>query len=97
MARGTRVLRWFDRKTERCVGEEPLRGIGVAELRKLFQADRTDPMYGCFPVSEAQAAALVPHVAAPIRVDRYDYSVEYDAPPLRAAGRVRPAAQRSPA
>ena len=59
------------------LGEEELRGIGLAELVELFRADKNnDPcMLDFYPVSARQAAQLQPSVTHVMDFGAHDYYV----------------------
>ena len=74
-----RIVRWFDRNTDKIVGSAPLRGISLESLQRMFGIDRKDPMYDCSPITESQATQLQAFLDVPLQLDRYDYFVEADA------------------
>ena len=74
-----RVLEWYEKEPgEALVGEEPLVGIGLADLRALFRPDDADDPEMLLPYeveTAAEAAALQPAVAHRIDLDAYAYFV----------------------
>lgn len=75
-----RVILWFEKDPgDRFVGESEIQGAPLTDLQRLFGASATDPMYDCWPVGAEQVAGLTPYLAAPIKLDRYDYFGEADA------------------
>jgi hypothetical protein len=75
-----RTLTWFDKTTERLVGQEELRGASLNDLRLIFGVAVDDPvdpvMYGCYPVEERHAKQLRKFVRVPIEPGHFDYFVE---------------------
>ncbi|HLA64610.1 MAG TPA: hypothetical protein VK610_09305 [Rhodothermales bacterium] len=74
-----RVLEWYEKEPgDALVGEEPLAGIGLDELRTLFHPDDEDDpeMVLSYEVeTPAEAAALQRAVTHPIDLDAHDYFV----------------------
>jgi hypothetical protein len=71
-----RVLRAYD-ENDALVGEWPITGLGLAELRELFGA--SDEMYDSYRVEAGQAAALESASGVPLDLARYSYFVDADA------------------
>ena len=72
-----RVLEWYEKDPgEALVGDEPLRGIGLDELRDLFSPDSEDPtMYATYEVEPKEVERLQRAVDHRIDLDAYDYFV----------------------
>ncbi|MDX1420426.1 MAG: hypothetical protein R3181_10710 [Rubricoccaceae bacterium] len=72
-----RVLEWYEKDPgDALVGEEPLRGIDLAELRALFNPHDDDPeMVDVYEVEPGEVARLQEAVAHRIDLDAYDYFV----------------------
>jgi hypothetical protein len=75
-----RVLEWYEKDPgDALVGEETLRGIGLAELRELFGIGPDDPddpdMYSTYEVEPGDVAVLQRAVEHRIDLDAYDYFV----------------------
>ena len=72
-----RVLEWYEKDPgEALVGDEPLSGIALAELRELFSAADDDPaMYDVYEVEIAEVERLQRAVEHRIDLGTYDYFV----------------------
>jgi len=72
-----RVLEWYEKDPgDALVGEEPLRGIGLAELQALFSPSDDDPaMYDVYEVEPAEVERLQQAVEHRIDLDAHDYFV----------------------
>lgn len=72
-----RVLEWYEKDPgEALVGEEPLRGIGLDDLRDLFQPDDDDPeMLDVYEVEPGEVERLQRAVTHLIDLEAYDYFV----------------------
>lgn len=73
-----RVLEWYEKDPgDALVGEEPLKGIELVELKALFSPDEDeDPdMYLSYEVEAADVARLQQAVEHRIDLDAYDYFV----------------------
>jgi hypothetical protein len=69
-----RVVEWYEKEPgDALVGEQPLRGIRLAELQKLWSLPPGDPMVLCYPVSEAQRPYIEAHAGIQLRLDDFDY------------------------
>ena len=72
-----RVLEWYEKDPgDALIGEEPLAGITLDELRDLFSPDEDDPlMVDPYEVEPAEVERLQRAVQHPIDLDAYDYFV----------------------
>ena len=72
-----RVLEWYEKDPgEALVGDEPLRGLALPELRKLFSPSDDDPaMYDVYEVEPREVERLQQAVEHRIDLDAYDYFV----------------------
>ena len=71
------VLRAFETDPgDRFVGEWPLAGATLDELRTLFSAEADDPMYGSFPVEASHVSKLQCWTDHHIDVAKLDYFVD---------------------
>jgi hypothetical protein len=61
---------------EQLVGKWELRGISLPELRALFGADATDPMYDSWPVGSEHVTRLTLAADHEIDLEAFDYFVE---------------------
>ncbi len=77
------TLTWFDRRTEEWVGEVRLRNVTRPQLRKLFGAPASDPMFDSYPVQKAHVPALLRWSGVPISMDKFDYFVECSSVPAQ--------------
>ncbi len=77
------VVSAYEKRGDRLVKDHQLRNIDVALLRRLFRQSDDDPMYHSYPVTPAIADALANHVSEPLRLDEYDYFLEYLSGPKR--------------
>ncbi len=79
------LLRWFEKTSEWLVGEEPLRRVELAELRRLFELAADDPVYNVYPIGDREAAWLQARVVHVFDREAYLYFVEvqqdFDAAP----------------
>lgn len=81
MPRVIRKLYWFRRDTDEMVGSEPLRGVNLRDLRRIFDNPADDPkLHLSYEVTDRQRDFLQRHVAHHIRTDRYAYFVESETP-----------------
>jgi hypothetical protein len=71
-----RTLAFYSKDDDNLVGEYPLAGVPLADLRDLFGLSGDDPMIEVFPVGHRQTEYLGRKVPAPIDLSRYDYFVE---------------------
>jgi hypothetical protein len=75
-----RVLRAFHRdQPDDLAGEWPIEDLSLADLQQLFGVAPEDPMYGSFPVTEAQAGQLAQAAGTAVDLRQYDYFIEADA------------------
>jgi hypothetical protein len=58
------------------VGEWPLTGLGLAELRALVGAPEDDPLYDSYPIGSSQARVVEGLTGSILDLDRFDYFVE---------------------
>lgn len=79
MPKVKRVLRWFEKKGDKYIGEEELAGIELTQLQILFGESLFNPMYECYPVTESHVQCLEQFIKEKIRLDLYSYFVECDA------------------
>lgn len=72
-----RVLEWYEKDPgEALVGDEPLRGLDLSELRKLFSPSDDDPaMHDVYEVEPREVGRLQQAVEHRIDLDAYDYFV----------------------
>ena len=72
-----RVLEWYEKDPgEALMGEEPLCGLDLSELRELFSPSNDDPaMYDVYEVEPREVAGLQRAVEHQINLDAYDYFV----------------------
>lgn len=72
-----RVLEWYEKDPgEALVGEEPLAGLTLADLRAAFEPDDEDPaMLLHYEVEPRDVARLQTAVQHRIDLDAYDYFV----------------------
>ena len=75
-----RVLEWYEKDPgDALVGEEPLRGVGLLELRALFGITPDDPddpdLHLPYEVDPADVPVLQQAVEHRIDLDAYDYFV----------------------
>ena len=73
------MLRWFSRDTDELAGEEPLRGVTVEKLRRLFPNDDDPQRYLSYELTADQLDAVQRYVEHRIDLSRYAYVVEADA------------------
>ncbi|MBF6218077.1 hypothetical protein IU479_08130 [Nocardia abscessus] len=70
-------LEAYDRKSGFLVDEYPLRGIDLAELKRLLNIDEGIEIYGC-DVSRAQVGELARYISKPFAIDdACDYQVGF--------------------
>lgn len=75
-----RLVRWFEKDPGRnLISEAILPDATLAELQALFDVPPGDPMYDCWAVGPAQAAAIAAWAGFPLDLDRYDDLIEADA------------------
>lgn len=70
------LLRWFDPASDWLVGEEPVAGVTLDELRRLFELGPRDPVLNVYPVGEGEARWLQARVEHRIDRDAHVYFVE---------------------
>jgi hypothetical protein len=71
-----RVVEWYEKAPgDALVGEQPLYGVRLAELQKLWSLPPSDPMVLCYPVTEAQRPYIEAHAGIQLRLDDFDYFV----------------------
>lgn len=73
-----RVLEWYEKDPgDALVGEEPLKGIDLTELRALFSPDEDDDpdMFLTYEVESGDVARLQQAVEHRIDLGTYDYFV----------------------
>ena len=71
-----RTLTYFAKEDDELAGELLLVGIDLVGLQAIFGVESDDPMYYCYIVGPEHVAALQPHVAETIDLERYDYFVD---------------------
>lgn len=75
-----RLVRWFEKEPGRnLIGEAILPDAPLSELQALFDVPPDNPMYDCWAVGPAQAAAIAAWAGASLELDRFDYFNEADA------------------
>src|SRR2546423_465294 len=68
------MFRAFKRETQDdLVGEWPIEGLSLADIRELFAVSGDDHMYDSFPVTEKQVEPLRKATGVAIDLQRYDY------------------------
>ncbi|CAN5499187.1 hypothetical protein BH23BAC4_BH23BAC4_07300 [soil metagenome] len=72
-----RVLEWYEKDPgEALVGDEPIRDLGIDELKELFNPDEDDPdMLLTYEVEPTDVSALQQAVDHEIDLAKYDYFV----------------------
>ncbi len=71
-----RVLEWYEKDpSEALVGDEPLRGIALSELRDLFSPADDPEMYDVYEVEPPEVERLQRAVEHRIDLVLYDYFV----------------------
>jgi hypothetical protein len=70
-----RIIQVFDKVGDELVGEIPLSNVpGISQLREVFHAQRSDPMFDVYPIGPKEAKALAPCLeGAKLDLKRYDY------------------------
>jgi hypothetical protein len=76
MADVVRVVRWFDKSSDRLVGEAVMASARLEELQALFDVAPDNPMYDSWIVGPNQAGALSRMTGVPVDLDRFDYFVD---------------------
>jgi len=74
----SRVIRYFEKDGDKCVGEEKLPEIDLGVLQELFDLTSKNPMYDCFLVTEKQRTFLNQFIKVEINLNEYDYFIEFD-------------------
>lgn len=69
------VLEVFDKVDETLSSSHLIHGLSLADLQRMFGIDESNPMFDCYPVAEAQKAALESAAGVRIDLDRFDYFV----------------------
>ena len=72
-----RVLTAFDRDTDELVGKWPIKGLGLPDLQRIF--DASDEMYDSYPVRPEHVRALERATGHAPDLERFDYFVDADA------------------
>ena len=79
MPRVHRYITVFNKRSDERLTQYPLRGVRLSQLRRLFGADKHDPMYDCFPVGPTQAKEVAHWTGKPLNPGKYDYFLECEA------------------
>lgn len=69
-------LAWYEKEGDQFVGASILKGINLAELRKLFNLPPKDPMTYIYPVREIHVSFLQKFLNVEIELKKYDYFIE---------------------
>jgi len=73
-----RLIRVFQKEGDDFLSEVILKDVTLEELQKLFNIEKSNPMYDCYPVTEKQKCFLEGKANISIDLDSYDYFVEAD-------------------
>ena len=75
-----RIVRWFEKRGDRLLGEIRLEQENLGELQKLFDIPSDNPMYECYLIeTEAQVRYFQDILRLKIDTQLYDYFLECDA------------------
>jgi hypothetical protein len=75
-----RVVRWFEKRGDRLLGEIRLEQENLGELQKLFDIPSDNPMYECYLIeTEAQVRYFQDILRLKLDTQLYDYFLECDA------------------
>ncbi|WP_189587448.1 hypothetical protein, partial [Mesorhizobium sp. M8A.F.Ca.ET.202.01.1.1] len=68
-------LEWYDRQTERLAGDEELRGLADANVRRVLDRPTSDDLAGMFELNAGLSERLigVVEIKTSFDFDRYDY------------------------
>ncbi len=76
----THILAWYSKEDDRLVGECPLQGLGIEQLKDTFRPPERDLLlYDSYPVGLAEAKILSKAMGISLDLDCFDYFVECDA------------------
>lgn len=73
-----RLIRFFEKTSDKYVGEIELPEIELSELQKLFNEDRENPMYDCYPITTNEHTFFIQFLDKPLELDKYNYFLEAD-------------------
>ncbi len=71
-----RYISWYEKTGDDFIDDEDLFGIKLDVLQKLFNVDKSNPMYDCWKIKGSHVAILQKHLKHIINIEKYDYFVE---------------------
>jgi hypothetical protein len=71
------VISAYEKDGDQLINEHSLGDVDVAVLRRLWGRPDDDPMYDSYPVTPAMADQMADYVGEPLRLDDFDYFLEY--------------------
>ncbi len=77
--KSVRVIRWYDKESEKLVGEFVLKAVNLADLQNLFGESKVNLMVDSYPISTTQASYLQKYIDQAIKLESFDYYLECDA------------------
>lgn len=77
MEKVQRLISWYDKSTEKCVGEKNIDNIEVEKLRMIFSPPLDDPfMIHPFEITKGEAEQLQQIIEVHFLFEKYDYYLE---------------------
>jgi len=71
------VVSAYEKHGDRFVKEHSLGDVDIATLRRMFGRPDDDPMYDSYPVDGTIADAMAHYLDEPLRLDEFDFFLEY--------------------